>query len=105
MADDGDETDDWFDDDDDDEDDEDDFFSLASCCAFFERFHFMRRFWNQILTCIIEKLHKQTKIEIILIDQRLEMESVKRYKLIDFSIYSDYLPHHIVQYINIRIIS
>lgn len=48
VADDGDETDDTVDDDDDD----DDFFSLASCWAFFERFHFMRRFWNHILTCI-----------------------------------------------------
>lgn len=42
--------------DDDDDDDlsddalDDDFFSFASCWAFFERFHFMRRFWNQIFT-------------------------------------------------------
>lgn len=37
-------------DDDDDDDDDADFFSLASCWAFFERFHFIRRFWNHILT-------------------------------------------------------
>lgn len=24
---------------------------LASCCAFFDRFHFIRLFWNQIFTC------------------------------------------------------
>lgn len=38
--------DDDVDDEDDDDDDapDDDFFSLASCCAFFERFHFIRRF-------------------------------------------------------------
>lgn len=39
------------DEDDDADDDADaDFFSLASCWAFFERFHFIRRFWNHILT-------------------------------------------------------
>lgn len=48
VADDGDDADDTVDDDD---DDDDDFFSFASCWAFLERFHFMRRFWNQILTC------------------------------------------------------
>lgn len=44
--------------DDDDEDDED-FFSLASCCAFFERFHFIRRFWNHILTYFFLVENKQ----------------------------------------------
>lgn len=47
------------DDDDDDVDDvdafDDDFFSFASCWAFFERFHFIRRFWNQILTWNYQK--------------------------------------------------
>lgn len=38
------------DDPDDDDDDDDDFFSLASCWAFLERFHFIRLFWNHILT-------------------------------------------------------
>lgn len=42
-------------DDDDDDDDDDDFFSFASCWAFFERFHFIRRFWNHILTYIWRK--------------------------------------------------
>lgn len=37
-------------DDDDDDDPDDDFFSLASCWAFFDLFHFILRFWNQILT-------------------------------------------------------
>lgn len=32
------------------DDAEADFFSFASCWAFFERFHFIRRFWNHILT-------------------------------------------------------
>lgn len=27
------------------------FFWRISCCAFLERFHFILRFWNQILTC------------------------------------------------------
>lgn len=57
-------------DDDDDDDDDDDaeaapccwpFFSLASCCAFFERFHFIRRFWNQILTCSWKKNKNEKK--------------------------------------------